>query len=243
MPKYRILTPLAKSIQQYSAGFLHLFYPHICMQCGSENLAASTLLCLPCEKSIPYTKFISIEKNSIEKIFWGRVPIKEAGASLFFTKESIVQSLLFALKYKHQKKAGWLLGNIIGQEMLESHRFKTIDCMIPIPLTKKKQRKRGYNQAMLICEGIQQKLPHIEILPILRKLKNSTSQTGKGRIERSLSISHPFTVITPHKLMSKNIVVVDDVITTGATLEAACKCLWKESHPCSISIVATAYTL
>ena len=138
-------------LQAYSTGFLHLFYPHICMHCGSEELPSANILCAACEKNLPYTHFLPIAQNTIEKIFWGRVPLHEAGASLFFTKDSIVQSLVFALKYKNQKKAGRLLGNIIGRDMLHSQRFKNIDCMIPIPISKNKQRARGYNQALLIC--------------------------------------------------------------------------------------------
>ncbi len=148
MPNYKFIRfPFIKHIlnylQAYSVGFFHLFYPHICMHCGNEELAAANVLCAACEKNLPYTHFLPIEKNSIEKIFWGRVSLHEAGASLFFTKDSIVQSLIFALKYNNQKKAGRLLGNIIGKDILNSQRFKNIDCMIPIPLSKKKQRERG----------------------------------------------------------------------------------------------------
>ena len=243
MPKHTFIRSFLNRLQTYSAGFLHLFYPHICMHCGSEELSPETVLCEACEKNLPYTHFLPIEKNIIEKIFWGRVTIHEAGASLFFTKDSIVQSLIFALKYKNQKKAGRLLGNIIGQDLLNSQRFKNIDCMIPIPLSKKKQRARGYNQALVICEGIQEKLPHITILPNLLKEKSSKSQTLQNRIERNNLSEQPFKLIAPSLLKNKNVLIVDDVITTGATMEAAAIYLWKEAQPQSISIVAAAYTI
>ncbi len=241
--KFIFTSPFLNRLQTYSAGFLHLFYPHICMHCGSEELSPETVLCEACEKNLPYTKFLAIENNKVEKIFWGRVPIQKAGASLFFTKDSIVQSLIFALKYKNQKKAGRLLGNIIGQDLLNSQRFKNIDCMIPIPLSKKKQRARGYNQALVICEGIQEKLPHITILPNLLKEKSSKSQTLQNRIERNNLSEQPFKLIAPSLLKNKNVLIVDDVITTGATMEAAAIYLWKEAQPQSISIVAAAYTI
>ncbi len=239
----RFISSFLNRLQAYSAGFLHLFYPHICMHCGSEELQAENVLCEPCEKNLPYTHFLPIEKNIIEKIFWGRVSIHEAGASLFFTKDSIVQSLIFALKYKNQKKAGRLLGNIIGQDLLHSQRFKNIDCMIPIPLSKKKQRARGYNQALVICEGIQEKLPHIQILSLLLKHKNAISQTSKDRIERTQLSAQSYSIIDPIQIAEKNVLVVDDVITTGATIESICKYILSEARPHSLSVVAAAYTI
>ena len=167
----------------------------------------------------------------------------EAGASLFFTKDSIVQSLVFALKYKNQKKAGRLLGNIIGRDMLHSQRFKNIDCMIPIPLSKKKQRARGYNQALVICEGIQEKLPHIQILPLVLKHKNAISQTSKDRIQRTQLSPQSYAIIDRSQIAEKNVLVVDDVITTGATIESVCKYILSEARPHSLSVVAAAYTI
>jgi ComF family protein len=213
------------------------------MHCGSEELPSANILCAACEKNLPYTHFLPIAQNTIEKIFWGRVPLHEAGASLFFTKDSIVQSLVFALKYKNQKKAGRLLGNIIGRDMLHSQRFKNIDCMIPVPISKNKQRARGYNQALLICEGIQEKLPHIQILPLLLKHKNAISQTSKDRIQRTQLGPQYYSIIDPTQLAEKNVLVVDDVITTGATIESVCKYILSEARPHSLSVVAAAYTI
>jgi ComF family protein len=248
MPKHTFIgptfiRPFLNRLQAYSTGFLHLFYPHICIHCGSEELPSANVLCVACEKNLPYTHFYSIEKNIIEKIFWGRVPLHEAGASLFFTKDSIVQSLVFALKYKNQKEAGRLLGNIIGRDLLHSQRFKNIDCMIPIPLSKKKQRARGYNQALVICEGIQEKLPHIQILPLVLKHKNAVSQTSKDRIQRTQISPQSYAIIDPAQIAEKNVLVVDDVITTGATIESFCKFLLSEARPHSLSVVAAAYTI
>lgn len=243
MHKSHLFSSIIYSIQQWGAGFLHLFYPEICWYCGSEELSASKVLCASCIKNLPYTFLLSIENNKIEKIFWGRTPFYEAGASLFFTKDSIVQDLIFALKYKHQKKVGRLLGNIVGQDLIESKRFKNIDCMIPIPLTHKKQRKRGYNQAYLLCQGIQEKIPHIPILPVLLKQKNLKSQTHQTRMERNHLKEESFNLLDKSVLNEKNILLVDDVITTGATMEAASLYLWKVAQPKSISFVAAAYTI
>lgn len=243
MHKLLAINAFFKNLQQLGTGFLHLLYPEICMHCGSEELTATKVLCEACEKNLPYCSLLSIENNIIEKIFWGRAPIYQAGASLFFTKESIVQTLIFALKYQHQKKVGRLLGNIMGKEMLESQRFKNIDCMIPLPLNKNKERKRGYNQALILCQGIQEKIPHIPILPILLKQKNVKSQTQQNRIERNDLKEAFFSIADNVDLVQKNILLVDDVITTGATLEAASLFLWKVARPRSISLLAAAYTI
>jgi predicted amidophosphoribosyltransferase len=115
--------------------------------------------------------------------------------------------------------------------------------MIPIPLSKKKQRARGYNQALVICEGIQEKLPHIQILPLVLKHKNAISQTSKDRIQRTQLSPQSYAIIDPAQIAEKNVLVVDDVITTGATIESVCKYILSEARPHSLSVVAAAYTI
>lgn len=228
--------------KEYLHSFLHLFYPHLCLECGTDLLSSDSVLCIGCENKLPFTDLFSIENNIVEKIFWGRSAISAAGASLFFTKDSIVQILIFELKYKQNKKAGWLLGRIIGSSIKDVERFEKIDWLIPIPLSTKKERQRGFNQALIICEGIQQILPALKIASSLKKKKATNSQTKKGRLQRSEHVDQLFELHHAHVLKGANLLIVDDVITTGATLEAAHKCLW-QGQPNSISIAAAAYTL
>ena len=226
----------------YLQAFLHLFYPHICLECGTELLSSHTVLCNNCENNLPYTNLFEIENNIIEKVFWGRSKITAAGAALFFSKDAIVQILIFELKYKQNKKAGWLLGRIIGSSIQHVSRFNTIDLLIPIPITRKKERHRGFNQSIIICEGIQEILPALKIASVLKKPKSTRSQTFKGRLQRSKQYEHLFALADPVSINGVNLLLVDDVITTGATLEAACACLWL-GQPQSVSLAAAAYTI
>ena len=229
-------------VVNYTRAFLHLFYPHICLECGTDELLAHNVLCTTCENNLPYTDLFQIENNMIEKVFWGRCKISTAGAGLFFSKDAIVQILIFELKYKQNKKAGWLLGRIIGSSIQHLYRFKKIDLLIPIPISRKKERQRGFNQSNIICEGIQQILPALKIAPVLRKPRYTRSQTLKGRLQRTDPFEHLFELADPLPLKGTNLLLVDDVITTGATLEAAANCLWL-GQPLSISMAAAAYTL
>ena len=154
-----MLLSLYNKLNEYFNAFLHLFYPHLCLECGTDLLPSQTVLCSDCENNLPFSDLFAIENNIIEKSFWGRTKINAAGAGLFFTKDSVVQILIFELKYKQNKKAGWLLGRIIGTAMQYLNRFNTIDLLIPIPISLKKERQRGFNQSIIICEGIQQILP------------------------------------------------------------------------------------
>jgi ComF family protein len=237
-----VVLSLYHKVQTYFQSFIHLFFPHLCLECGTDLISSHTVLCTHCEKNLPYTDLFNIENNRIEKIFWGRVPLNAATAVLFFTKDSIVQTLIFELKYHQNKKAGWLLGRIIGSAIQHLDRFKKIDLLIPIPISRKKERQRGFNQSNIICEGIQQILPALKIAPILRKPRYTRSQTFKGRLQRTDPFEHLFELANPMQLKGANLLLVDDVITTGATLEAAANCLWW-GQPLSISMAAAAYTL
>lgn len=230
-----------KNIASYFNGFIHLFYPQICLHCGSENLT-KLVLCESCFLKLPFSQFFSLQQNAIEKIFWGRIKIGPSGAALFFTKDSIVQLLIFELKYKKNKKAGWLLGNIIGDAFIESGQFELIDYMIPIPIRAGKERKRGFNQSYIICEGIFQRFPIPILQNVLVKNKDIGTQTHKDRMQRGKNSATLFTLKNEQMIVEKGILLVDDVITTGATLEAACICL-QRGQPRQIQLAAAAYTL
>lgn len=230
------------TLREYVKSFFHLLYPHICLHCGTEKLTDKQVLCSNCIIKLPYTDFFSMQENAVEKIFWGRTKIAAAGALLFFTKDSIVQVLIFELKYNQHKKAGWLLGNLIGIELSKLKKFNTIDFLIPIPISAKKARSRSFNQAQIICEGILQIWPEKKIVTNLKKIKTGLTQTHKNRIQRGMANLPVFYLQQPEALCNKNLLLVDDVVTTGATIESACICL-EAANPKTISLATAAYTI
>lgn len=242
MQKLLFFKKLLIFLKVYTNAFVHLFFPHICLQCGSDDLSTHYPLCEQCIHRLPSTDFYKMQDNPVEKIFWGRAIVESAGAALFFTKESIVQLLIFELKYKHNQKAGILLGRIMGIALSESSRFETVEGLIPIPITAQKKRKRSFNQAEIICQGIVQVWPKKIISDVLLKSTQTVTQTKKDRIERSSNNSAIFYLLNTPSILNRHVLIIDDVITTGTTLEAAYNCLLK-GNPSKISIATAAYTL
>ena len=199
-------------------------------------------LCNQCIHDLPFTDFFSINENPVEKIFWGRVPVLHAGALLFFTKDSLVQTLMTQLKYHHNKKVGILFGQLMGQAIAAEKKFEQIDLLIPIPILPSKINNRGYNQSQVIAMGIQQVWNRPIMQDVLIKKRWSNSQTKKDRTARLQQVPDLFILNHPSRIEGKNILLVDDVLTTGATLEAAIATLMTGS-PASISIAVGAYTL
>jgi ComF family protein len=229
-------------IQNYLNALLHLLYPQICFGCGTDQIEKSMPLCNQCINDLPLTEFFSINENPIEKIFWGRVPVQNAGALLFFTKDSLVQTLMSQLKYHHNKKVGILFGRLMGEAIAAEEKFNEIDLLIPIPIQNSKINSRGYNQCQVIAMGIEQVWKRPIVHDVLIKKNWSNSQTKKDRKARLLQIPDLFILNHPKSIEGKNILLVDDVLTTGATLEAAIASLMTGS-PASISIAVAAYTL
>jgi len=198
----------------------HLAYPHVCTGCGSDLLDKENLLCLQCTNNLPHTNFAGFNNNPVEKTFWGRIRVTAAHSQYYFAKASLIQHLIHQLKYKGNKDIGFYLGELTGGTLLSSGRFQNIDAVIPLPLYPEKERKRGYNQAAVICEGIAAAM-HIPVLKDnVTRQRFTETQTRKHRTERWENVEGSFVVNHPAALKGKNILLVDDVITTGATLES-----------------------
>ncbi len=211
---------IANSISRMFGAVSHLFYPHTCAGCGSDILSPESLICTHCFADLPYTRFELHNNNPVEKIFWGRLPLTAATSEFYFAKSSLIQQLVHQFKYKSNIETGHFLGTIMGKSLMNSPRFKTIDVIIPLPLSIHKEQKRGFNQANILCQGISESTG----LPVLNesviRQRYTDTQTRKHRIERWKNVEGSFVVTDPESLRDKHILLVDDVVTTGATLEA-----------------------
>jgi ComF family protein len=165
--------------------------------------------------------------NPIEKIFWGRLPLVAAHSEFYFTKDSLIQHLIHLLKYDGNKEIGWYLGELMGKSLQNSNRFQHIDGLIPLPLFPDKERKRGYNQAAVICEGISTTMGVPVLYNIVTRQKFTETQTKKHRTERWENVAESFIVNNTDQLKGKKLLLVDDVVTTGATFEACGNALLK----------------
>ena len=197
-----------------------LFFPRCCVVCGRRIHQGEQFLCLHCLLSLPRTHYHTSAENEVEKDFWGKLPIQRASAFLYYAKGSIVRKLLYELKYYGNKEIGEALGAVMATEMRSSGFFDGIDYIIPVPLHPKKQRQRGYNQSECIAKGIAA-VTHLPILTnrLLRSHYTNT-QTHKSSYERWQNMSGMFTCPQIDGLSGKHVLLVDDVLTTGATLVA-----------------------
>ena len=232
------MTPVLKNITNNLA---QLFFPHLCAGCGSDIIDNKQTLCLYCIDQLPVTNFHMHANNPVEKIFWGRIPVVAAASYLYFTKGSILQHLLHQFKYKGNKEVGSFLGRQMGTAFIQSNRFSQIDALIALPLFPSKERKRGYNQAAVLCEGFSAVtgIPFLNNL-VVRTVSTET-QTHKNRIERWQNMEARFKLTSASALSNKRLLLIDDVVTTGATLEACGHELLKATGA-QLNIATLAYT-
>ncbi len=198
---------------------VNLFYPRLCAGCGNPLIKGESQVCLHCLYNLHRTNFHNQRDNVIEQIFWGRVLVRYATAYCFYHKESKLQQMIFKLKYHGQKEIGFVLGHEFGNE-LKNSVFNEIDVIVPIPLHFKKERKRGYNQAEWIAQGIGKAMDKPVNTKSVQRILETSTQTKKSKFERWKNVENIFKVVDPEAIRDKHILLVDDIITTGSTLEA-----------------------
>lgn len=197
-----------------------LFYPSVCAACGTPLFQWETLVCTRCRSLLPKTGYELNEDNPLARIFYGKVHIKAVTACFFFSKEGKVQHLIHELKYKGNADAGVFLGQELGKTLKEAPLFQGLDYLIPVPLHPKRERKRGYNQSMMIAQGISEVTGITIGKDLLIRSVNTATQTRKSKEERWQNVKDIFELKNAEILEGKYVLLIDDVLTTGATLEA-----------------------
>lgn len=226
----------------YLNDFIGLFYPQFCVACESKLVTQEIVLCTLCLYQIPRTKFHLKKDNPVEQSFWGRVVIEQATAYFNFQKESKYQGLLHQLKYQDREDIGIEMGRQFGSDLKRDGVFQDIDYLIPVPLHRKKERKRGYNQSEVIAKGMSDFIPGKLDTKILIRKSFTDTQTKKGRFDRWKNVKDVFACTNPQLLEGKHILLIDDVITTGATIEG-CAIVLHNAANVKISVACLAYAV
>ncbi|WP_428741599.1 ComF family protein [Tenacibaculum sp.] len=226
---------------QFLKDIFYLFYPNLCVNCEIALLPNEQFLCTVCKNDLPIiddNKHINVTLTST---FYGRVPVQNVRSFLYYQKRGVTQKLIHQLKYKNQAEIGGFIGNWFGAQLKEAKVFTNVDYIIPVPLHPKKEKKRGYNQVTLFGETMS-KILKVEYKPnILIRTSKATTQTLKQRFERFSDSKTKFKLVDTTIFENKHVLLIDDVITTGATLEACANELLKTKN-ITISIATMAYT-
>lgn len=213
------------NIQSLGAGLAHLFYPRLCDGCNKPLLPEEDILCLNCNVyNLPRTAYHHIADNETAMRFTGRIRFEKATSLAYFTPEGLLQHLLHRLKYEDRKDIGLFLGRQLGYDLQQLHWAAGMDMIVPVPLHKKKEAERGYNQSELVAQGMSEVLAIPVGAQLLQRVRYTESQTQKSRTERLENMKDAFEAGTSLK-PGLHILLIDDVLTTGATLEAAAMAL------------------
>ncbi len=204
----------------YWKSFVSLIFPKTCCACGKVISISENVLCIKCYSELPRTNYHIYKENPVANVFYGRVKLEAATSFIHFIKDSKYSKLMYKFKYEGYKEIGELLGIYFGLNLRESDFFSDIDIIVPVPLHKIKLRNRGYNQSEYIARGISKSMNKNVVCDNLIRSKFTKTQTKMSRIDRWVNVSEKFKVLEPKDFEHKHILLVDDVITTGATIEA-----------------------
>ena len=207
----------------YIQDFFSLFYPRLCHSCKKALVKNEECLCSFCHFHLPLTNLHLERENSLTRIFWGRVEIETATALFYFQKGGNVQNLIHQFKYKGKKDIGNYLGQMLAGKLKDNPIWQPVDIIVPVPMHRKKKHKRGFNQSEVIAGGMKEILRKPLTANNLVKIDKTETQTRKTRFKRWENVESVFHVKNPEAFRGKNILIVDDVVTTGSTLEACCQ--------------------
>jgi ComF family protein len=211
--------------QSLYKGLLQLFYPELCVACQYELPAGDSCFCMRCRLKLSPSDMYRLPENEFTERFWGRLALTGGAAMYYFTRKSPIQRALHRLKYKNQPDIGLKLGREFGRLLLQAPHFQNIDYIVPIPLHPKKERMRGYNQSAMFAQGLAESLGAVHLPRALARNTQTATQTRKKRMDRFSNVETVFCVRQASLLESRHILLVDDVLTTGATLEMCAQTL------------------
>lgn len=230
------------ALAEYLSDFVGLLYPHVCEACEQPLAKGEDTLCLFCQYDLPKTDYHKEKDNPVEKLFWGRVEVQRAAGLYFFHGKTKVQHLLHKIKYRDRKEIAQKLGAVYGNTLRNTEFASGIDLIVPVPLHEKRRRSRGYNQSDLFATGLSESLGIAWSDKILKRSIYTETQTGKTRFERWGNVGNVFEVRNAGGIEGKHVLLVDDVITTGATLEACAHTLLQvQGVKVSIAAMAVAH--
>lgn len=200
--------------------FLGLFVPDRCAGCDTALMRGERCICFRCAHELPRTRFHDDAQNAVEQVFRGRLRLEAASAFLKFSPKGHVQHMLHRLKYKADREVGLELGRRMGQDLMTSRRFASVDTALAVPLHPAKLRMRGYNQAQVLVDGLCEVWPIANFGEGLLRIAHTATQTRRGRLDRWKNVKEAFQLQDSSPLQGKHVLIVDDVVTTGATIEA-----------------------
>lgn len=224
---------------KWISDLIDLIFPRTCVVCGELLSPQEKDICINCLSTLP--KIEKIHLDEIEKSFWGKVEIERATSFMYYHKNSPYNNLIHRLKYKNRPDTGERLAFLAAKEIAESGFFDDIDAIVPLPLSKRKMRQRGYNQCDYIAKGLSRATGIPVIKNAVKRLKSNETQTHKNRDERWQNVEGIFALSDATLLKGKHILLIDDILTTGATLASCAKSI-QEGCQCKISIFTLAYT-
>ena len=224
------------------ARLLDLISPRLCVVCGNRLAVTEETLCSKCYLHLPRTDFgHDLYENVMAKLFWGQMAIEKATALFYYEPHAETAQILYEMKYKNHPEIGVVMGRMMAKELMRSGLFEGIDAIVPVPLARKRERQRGYNQSLELAKGVSE----VTGLPIANKVVRRTkfvgSQTQRGRWERNENVEDVFELVDSDSISGKHLLLIDDVVTTGATIFACAQEMRKASNV-KFSVLALGYS-